>query len=229
MSRSESPAQRILITGSARGIGLALARHYVKAGDEVLAVCREPGSELLELGCERIEHVELTHADGIERVRSAVGARSIDLVIHNAGLLRTDGLGSLAQHIEDLRAQFEVNTLAPLLLTEALLPQLGRGAKLAFVSSRVGSIGDNSTGGHYGYRMSKAALNIAGKSLSIELRDRGIAVALLHPGYVRTAMTGGTGEIEPAVAAAQLAQRIAALDLEHSGRFWHAKGMELPW
>lgn len=220
---------RILITGSARGIGLELVRGYLAAGHEVIAVCRDPGSALTQLPCERIDGVELAQADGIERVREALGDRSLDVLIQCAGILRPDKLGHLREQIDDLRAQFEVNTLAPLLLSEALLPQLPAGAKIALITSRMGSVADNSSGGYYGYRMSKAALNSAGKSLAIKCRERGIAVALLHPGFVRTGMTGGAGDVDPGAAAAQLIERITALDLASSGGFWHANGSVLPW
>lgn len=220
---------RILITGSARGIGLELARQYRAAGHEVIAVCRSPGTDLPLLDCERIEGIELTRDADIERLRTALGERRLDVLIHNAGLLHREGLGALRQSAADIRAQYEINTLAPLLLTEALLPNLGAGSKVAFVTSRMGSVADNSSGGYYGYRMSKGALNVAGKSLSIDLKPRGIAVALLHPGFVRTGMTGGAGDIDAAAAATQLIERINALDLDHSGHFWHARGEELPW
>lgn len=219
----------ILVTGSARGIGLELTRQLLAAGHEVIAVCRDPGTDLPELGCERIEGVELTHASEIERIRLALTERKLDALIHNAGLLHREGLGTLREHVADIRAQFETNTLAPLLLTEALLPNLRSGSKVVFVTSRMGSVADNNSGGYYGYRMSKGALNVAGKSLSIDLRERGIAVALLHPGFVRTGMTGGAGDIDPATAAAQLIERINALNLSNSGQFWHAKGEVLPW
>ena len=224
-----SPMSLILITGAARGIGLELTRQLLVAGHEVIAVCRNPGAHLPELGCERIDGIELTHASDIERVRIALGERKLDVLIHNAGLLHSEGLGTLRERVADIRAQFETNTLAPLLLTEALLPNLAAGSKIAFISSRMGSIADNSSGGYYGYRMSKGALNVAGKSLSIDLRSRGIAVALLHPGFVRTGMTAGAGDIDPATSAAQLIQRINALKLQDSGQFLHAKGESLPW
>ncbi len=220
---------RILITGCARGIGLQLTRQYLAAGHEVIAVCRAPGDILPTLGGECIDGIELTHAGDLQRLQATVGERRIDVLIHNAGKLHRESLGSLRDDADSLRAQFETNTLAPLLLTEALLPNLGSGGKIAFISSRMGSIADNSSGGYYGYRMSKGALNVAGKSLAIDLKPRGIAVALLHPGFVRTDMTGGAGDIDAASAAAQLIERIDALDLEHSGRFWHARGEELPW
>ena len=103
------------------------------------------------------------------------------------------------------------------------------GAKVALITSRMGSIADNSSGGSYGYRMSKAALNAAGRSLAIDLAARGIAVGLLHPGYVRTDMTGGSGNVEASEAAAMLVARIDELDAAKSGSFRHANGEELPW
>jgi NAD(P)-dependent dehydrogenase (short-subunit alcohol dehydrogenase family) len=127
-----------------------------------------------------------------------------------------------------IRRQFEVNALAPLLLARALLPQLGPGAKLALITSRMGSIDDNSSGGYYGYRMSKTALNMAGRSLAIDLQPRGIAVAILHPGMVATRMVRFSG-IAPAEAARGLLARIDALTLTSSGNFWHANGEALPW
>lgn len=220
---------RILITGSARGIGLQLTRQYLAAGHEVIAVCRAPGTMLPALGCECIDGIELTRSADLERVQAALGERRIDVLIHNAGMLHRESIGGLRDSVDGLRAQFETNALAPLLLTEALLPNLGDGSKVAFITSRMGSIADNSSGGYYGYRMSKGALNVAGKSLAIDLNPRGIAVVLLHPGFVRTDMTGGVGDIDAASAATQLIQRIDTLDLAHSGRFWHARGEELPW
>jgi NAD(P)-dependent dehydrogenase (short-subunit alcohol dehydrogenase family) len=229
LQRRSTAMSRILITGSARGIGLQLTRQYLAAGHEVIAVCRAPGTMLPTLGCECIDGIELTRADDLDRLRAIVGERRIDILIHNAGMLHRESVGGLRAAADGLRAQFETNTLAPLLLTEALLANLGSGSKIAFITSRMGSIADNSSGGYYGYRMSKGALNVAGKSLAIDLKPRGIAVSLLHPGFVRTDMTGGVGDIDAASSAAQLIARIDALDLERSGRFWHANGAELPW
>jgi NAD(P)-dependent dehydrogenase (short-subunit alcohol dehydrogenase family) len=123
----------------------------------------------------------------------------------------------------------DVNALGPLRVTAALLPRLGRGAKIAFVSSRAGSIGDRPSGGNYGYRMSKAALNMAGANLARDLASRGILVALLHPGFVRTDMTNGGGSVDPSEAAAGLITQIDLLDESRSGRFFHADGSEVPW
>jgi NAD(P)-dependent dehydrogenase (short-subunit alcohol dehydrogenase family) len=114
-------------------------------------------------------------------------------------------------------------------VVKALRRNIGRGGKIALITSRMGSIADNGSGGYYGYRMSKAALNAAGMSMARDLRGAGIAVAILHPGFVRTDMTGGNGSVEPDQAARQLCDRIEALTLETTGTFWHANGQVLPW
>ena len=128
-----------------------------------------------------------------------------------------------------VRLQFEVNAMGPLRITHALLPQLGPGSKVGIVSSRMGSLEDNTSGSRYGYRMSKAAVNMAGVSLAHDLKERGVAVALLHPGYVQTDMTGGRGNVQPAEAAAGLIARMDGLSMDNTGSFWHANGETLPW
>ncbi|MAL84047.1 MAG: short-chain dehydrogenase, partial [Idiomarina sp.] len=127
------------------------------------------------------------------------------------------------------RAQFEVNALAPLRVTEALLPNLKEGSKVAMITSRMGSIADNGSGSRYGYRMSKAALNAAGKSLSLDLKDQGISVVLLHPGFVQTDMVNHAGDIPAETAAERLIQRIDELSLDTTGQFFHSNGEGLPW
>jgi NAD(P)-dependent dehydrogenase (short-subunit alcohol dehydrogenase family) len=111
----------------------------------------------------------------------------------------------------------------------ALRSHLASPSKLALITSRMGSIGDNTSGGSYGYRMSKAALNAAGRSLAHDLRGQGVAVVLLHPGYVRTDMTGGSGQVGPSEAARMLIERIDHLTIDQTGSFWHANGEVLPW
>lgn len=218
---------RVLLTGGNRGIGLELARQLSARGDEVLAVVRTRSEELDALGVEVLDGIDLTRDGAAEAVADRVGTRSLDLLVNNAGLLRRTALGAL--DVAAVRQMFEVNTLAPLRLTAALLPRLGRGARVAIVTSRMGSIADNTSGGAYGYRLSKAAVNAVGRSLSIDLAPRGVAVVLLHPGWVRTDMTGGQGHVGPAEAAAGLIARIDETDLDNTGRFVHASGEVLPW
>ena len=217
-----------VVTGANRGIGLALVQRLVERGDTVIAGCRRSSPELAKSGAEVVEGVEVTEAAGIERLVSAVGKRRVELLINNAGILIWRG--SLSElDLDGIRQQFEVNALGPLRVTSALRPSLDRGAKVGLVTSRMGSIDDNTSGGAYGYRMSKAALNMAGKSLAVDLKDAGVAVAILHPGMVKTDMIGGAGQVEPLAAAAGLLARLDELSLETSGGFWHANGERLPW
>jgi len=220
--------QTVLITGANRGIGLEYCRQLQARGERVIAVCRKTSPELEALGVRVQAGIDLTSAAAVDGLVQRLAGLPLDLVILNAGVLEASRLDALDP--DSLRRQFEVNALAPLLLTRALLDQLQPGAKLVLMSSRMGSIDDNSSGGSYGYRMSKVALNMAGRSLAIDLRPRGIAVAILHPGLVRTRMVNFNPQgISPEQAVQGLLARIDALTLESSGRFWHANGEELPW
>lgn len=218
---------RVVITGANRGIGLELARQLADRGDEVVAACRSASSPLAGLGVEVVEGVDVTQDAGVEALVRRLGDRELDVLVNNAGVLARDSLAEL--DLDAIRRQLEVNALGPLRLTAALVPRLRRGSKIAIVTSRMGSIGDNSSGGSYGYRMSKAAVNMAGVTLARDLADRGVAVAILHPGFVRTDMTGHQGMIDPPESAAGLLARIDELTLETSGGCWHANGERLPW
>jgi NAD(P)-dependent dehydrogenase (short-subunit alcohol dehydrogenase family) len=217
----------VLITGANRGIGLALARRLAGRGDQVIAVCRKASDELEGLGVRVESGVDVTSDQAVAALAAKIGAGSLDLLVLNAGILRGDGLEDVA--LEDVRAQIEVNAIAPLRVTLALRRALRPGAKIAAITSRMGSIGDNGSGGYYGYRMSKAALNAMAMSLARDLRPAGISVAILHPGMVKTEMTGDRGNVSADEAARMLVERIDALDLENSGTFWHASGQILPW
>ena len=217
-----------IVTGANRGIGLALTQELSARGASVLAACRESSADLAKLGVEVVTGVDVSLDDGLEKLLSAVERRPISLLINNAGILVWgDSLDKL--DITGIRRQFEVNALAPLRVTAKLRPFLQKGAKVALVTSRMGSIEDNTSGGAYGYRMSKAALNMAGKSLAHDLYESAIAVAILHPGMVKTDMVGSHGQVEPGTAAKGLLARIDELTLETSGGFWHANGEKLPW
>ena len=219
--------KHVVITGANRGIGLELARHYKGAGWGVTGVCRETSQELEEYAAQVIEDIDVARADSLERLVAALQGQTIDLLINNAGILHDDVLGSL--DIASLRLQMEVNAFAPLLICEALLPNLGPGSKIVNITSRMGSIGDNDSGGRYGYRASKAAFNAFGRSLAIDLKGRGIAVAQLHPGFVKTRMVNFGGIISTEESVTGLAERIENLSLENTGSFWHCNGEELPW
>ena len=217
---------KVLVTGCNRGIGLQLCKQLAARGDDVIGVCRTPSAELEGLGIRLISGIDVSRGDAMPRLVAAIGEEKIDVVINNAGILRPDTLGEL--DYDAMVEQFKVNTLGPLRVTEALLGNLADGAKVAIVTSRVGSIADNSSGNYYGYRASKTAVNMVGTNLMHDLKPRGIAVALLHPGLVATEMTGGQG-IDPADSASGLIDRIDGLSMANTGSFWHAEGYELPW
>lgn len=219
--------QTIVVTGANRGIGLSLVQYYLAQGHRVLAVCRQRSPALEASGAIIIDDVDVAVDADIQHLQQTLESESIDLLINNAGILGDEQLEQL--DADSIRLQFEVNALAPLRVTAALQSQLKKGAKVALITSRMGSITDNSSGGRYGYRMSKAALNAAGKSLAVDFKPQGIAVAILHPGLVATDMIGGQGDLTPDEAAARLAQRITQLTLDNSGTFWHSNGEELPW
>jgi NAD(P)-dependent dehydrogenase (short-subunit alcohol dehydrogenase family) len=216
-----------VVTGANRGIGLELARQLKARGASVVAVCRKRSQELDALGVRVESEVDVTEPAAWSKLAVRLAHDDVDLLIQNAGVLLPDSLEDV--DLDQVRAQFELNAIAPLFLTRALAPRLHAGAKVALITSRMGSIGDNGSGGYYGYRMSKAALNAAGVSLAHDLKPRGVAVVILHPGSVRTEMTHGHGMIEATESARGLLQRIDELRLETTGRFLHQNGDVLPW
>ena len=219
-----------LITGAAGGIGRELARQLAARGTTVIAACRKPSTELAQLPVRVEAGIDLATDAGCAALAARVAGVPLDLVIHNAGVLSEESIDSMDDAaVARIRHQFEVNALAPLRLTALLAPQFAQGAKLVLITSRMGSIADNTSGGYYGYRMSKAALNAAGRSLAHDLAPRGVSVALLHPGFVQTPMTGGRGDVDTATAASNLLARIDELTPATSGDFRHANGSPLPW
>lgn len=217
----------VLVTGANRGIGLALCKQYLQLGHHVIATCRKPSEELQQLDLEVVQGIDVSKADEIAMLQEQLNERHIDILINNAGILRSQTFNSL--NFDEIIEQFHVNALGPLRMVDVLRNNLSSGGKIAMITSRMGSIEDNTSGGQYGYRMSKSALNAASKSLAHDLQSRGIALAILHPGYVQTEMVNFGGEIAAEVAAERLVQRIAELNLESSGSFWHSNGEILPW
>ena len=216
----------ILITGANRGIGLEMARLHAGRGDNVIAVCRRSSAELDALGVEVIEGIDVASDESVASLANALGSRRLDRLVNNAGILERNALNELDW--ASIERQFRINAIGPLRVTKALLGNLGKGSKVFIITSRMGSIDDNTSGGSYGYRMSKAAVNMAGKSLSVDLEEAGIAVILLHPGWVATDMTGQTG-IPVQESARGLVERMDELGIEQSGTFWHQEGYALPW
>jgi NAD(P)-dependent dehydrogenase (short-subunit alcohol dehydrogenase family) len=217
-----------LITGANRGIGYEYCRQLHERGDRVIAVCRTASEELHQLRVQVEAGVDITSDASVAELRARLGDTAIDVLINNAGILRRVTLENL--DFDSIQEQFEVNALGTLRVTHALLPHLKAGSKIVVMTSRMGSIADNTSGSSYGYRMSKVALSMAGKSLAHDLKGRGIAVAILHPGLVQTRMTNFTaGGITPEESVKGLLARIDELTLENTGTFWHANGEVLPW
>jgi len=216
-----------VVTGANRGIGLELCRQLRERGYDVVGTCRKSSADLQNTGARVVAGIDVTEPESVRRLAAELAPKSVDLLINNAGRLGEETLGSI--DYQSVIDQFATNAIGPLRVTEALLPKLASGAKVALITSRMGSITDNTSGAFYGYRMSKAALNAAGKSLMHDLQPQGIAVIILHPGYVSTRMTSNHGQIEPDQSAKLLLQRIDQLTLETSGKFFHANGEELPW
>ena len=217
-----------LITGANRGIGLEYCRQLKNRGDQVIAVCRSVSEELKELQIIIKDGIDITSDASITDLVKGLEGNKIDVLINNAGIVNRVTLDNL--DFDSIRQQFEVNALGALRVTKALLPSLTEGSKVVLMTSRMGSIGDNTSGGSYGYRMSKAALSMAGKSLSHDLKSQGIAVAILHPGLVQTRMTNfSKSGITPQESVTGLLKRIDELNLANTGNFWHSNGEILPW
>ncbi len=223
----------VLVVGADRGIAHSIARQLNERGDTVIAACLAGNEELAAAGVTVIGDTDVTSQPSVGALaaRLAADGTALDAVFHVAGVLGLDELGAL--DYDDIRRQFEINTLGPLRTIEAVRGLLHSGSKVGIVTSRVGSLGDNSSGGMYAYRISKAAANMVALNLHHDLSPHGISVLALHPGMVATALTAGyPGQhsyITPDQAAAGLIRDLDQLTPETSGRFQHANGEFLPW
>lgn len=220
-------SQTVLITGANRGIGLALAEQLRARGAQVIAVVRHASKELEALGVRIERGIDVTDADALSQLSNRLDGTTLDWLLANAGVLSSESLDDF--DAERVLKQFEINALGPVRTVLALRKHLKTGAKIGLTTSSMGSVADNTSGGMYGYRMSKAALNMAGVSLAHDLKPSGIAVLLLHPGYVKTDMTRGTGQITPQEAASGMIARMDELTLAQTGSFRHQNGEHLRW
>lgn len=223
----------ILVVGADRGIANAISLQLHARGERVIAACLGDGEGFTEGGPDTIGGIDVTSAAAVGKLVEGLRARNakLDWVLHVAGVLGLDQLGEI--DYDDMRRQFEINTLGPLRVAEACVPFMAAGSKLGIVTSRVGSLGDNGSGGMYAYRVSKAGANMVALNLHHDLAKRGVAVVALHPGMVATDLTkdypGTFNYIQPEVAARGLIARMDELTLQSSGQFRHANGDQLLW
>lgn len=227
---TNSVSKTVVITGANRGIGLAMVAIYALQDYQVIALCRQSSPKLAALAhhnVDIVEGIDVATEEGIAAMVLAINGRTVDILINNAGILRDENLQDL--NLQTINDQFQVNAVAPLRVCQSLLSNLTSGSKIALITSRMGSIADNGSGGRYGYRMSKAALNAAGMSLAKDLAKDKIAVGIYHPGYVQTDMVNFNGDITSDVAASRIVNLIEELTIAESGVFKHSNGQVLPW
>lgn len=228
-----------LVVGADKGIAHAVARRLHDRGDEVVAACMFDGEDLTQLGITVEPGVDVTSDEAVDGLRKRLTDRGaqLDWLLHVAGVMALDRLESV--DFDDMRRQFEINTIGPLRTIRALADLLVAGSKVGILTSRVGSLGDNSSGGDYAYRVSKAGANMIALNLHHDLAPRGVAVLALHPGTVSTDLVKVIDPAEreryaalfvtPDVAAAGLIGVMDRLTVETAGRFRHANGDDLPW
>lgn len=225
----------VLITGSNRGLGLEFVRQYQADGWRVYACCRNPAqAEALnalagEAATTTVHALDVSDFGAIEALARELSGEAIDVLLNNAGVF---GDGSPLGHVnyEVFRSTLEINSLAPLRMVECFLPHVeaGEQRKIVNVTSKMGSISDNTSGGRYAYRASKAALNMINRSLAHDLGGRATTI-VLHPGWVATDMGGPSAPLKPTEACAQMREVIAGLSLADSGKFFNFDGGHLPW
>ncbi|MFA6041872.1 MAG: SDR family oxidoreductase [Methylophilus sp.] len=225
----------LFITGANRGLGLEFVKQYVQDGWQVIACCRDLANahalNSLAKQYSRIQLCELDVGDfnQIDSVASMLAPQTINLVINNAGVYPASDFGNT--DYEAWSQAFKINTMSSLKLAETFLPHMQKAgqAKFLALTSKMGSIEDNTSGSEYSYRSSKTALNMVIKSLSIDLAEFGVSVAALHPGWVRTDMGGPNGLIDADTSVSGLRQVIAQLDRENSGQFFAYNGKTIAW
>ena len=221
-----------LITGAEKGIGRAVALRLHERGETVIAACLNDSEEMRGLGIQVEPNIDVTRSAPLRALAERLKEAGIKIngLISNAGIFRVvDTLGSI--DFEEMKAHFDLNALGPLRVTEALLDCLAPGAKVGLITSRFGSLGENTSGRCYAYRVSKGAANMVGINLFHDLKERGMTVVMMHPGMVATDMSAGsTGNfIQPEEAAEGLVRIFDAAELGDQPEFWHANGERLPW
>lgn len=226
-----------MITAGNRGIGLEFVRQLLDRGDHVVTTARHPeeANDLQSLADEHgdrltVVALDVTDPQSVTAAAKALGGRPIDLLINNAG--RLSGGGSPDDFdFDQIEADFNVNTVGPLRVIEAMLPNVRKGdnAKIVNVTSKMGSIADNQSGGSYAYRMSKCALNMATRSLAADLTGDGIVTFVIHPGWVQTRMGGPNALISTETSVSKMLEVIDGAGPDASGEFYEWNGNHVAW
>jgi NAD(P)-dependent dehydrogenase (short-subunit alcohol dehydrogenase family) len=220
----------IFITGGARGIGLALAQRYAEAGDRVLLGVRDTEAARRHAPFAEAVPLDVVEPESIDALPARLHGRAIDLLVNNAGVIGPDHQSTLDMDFAGFADTLAVNTLGPLRVIQALLPNLraASNARVAVISSRMGAL-SSSASGYVAYRASKAAVNKVFQCLAADLAGEGIAVAVVHPGWVRTDMGGAGADVAPEDSAAGIHAVLERLTLATTGRFWNYDGSETEW
>ena len=227
----------ILVTGANRGLGIEFVEQYLNEGNDVIATYRNENSsmDLIEMGNERsnlkLLQLDVSSNKSLNSFAENLGDSPIDIFINNAGVYgpRNSSFGNVDE--ENWIPAIKINAIAPILLTQLIIKNIRSGAdkKLIYITSKMGSIDDNKGGGVYVYRSSKTALNAVVKSLSVDLENEGIVVALIHPGWVKTDMGGPNALIERDTSVRGMTEVISNLDISSTGKFYNYDGKVIPW
>ena len=227
----------ILVTGANRGLGIEFVEQYLNEGNEVIATYRNENSsmDLIEMGNERsnlkLLQLDVSSNKSLNSFAENLGNLPIDIFINNAGVYgpRNSSFGNVDE--ENWIPAIKVNTIAPILMTQLIIKNIRSGAdkKLIYITSKMGSIDDNKGGGAYVYRSSKTALNSVVKSLSVDLENEGMTVALIHPGWVKTDMGGPSALIDKDTSVRGMTEVISNLDISSTGNFYNYDGSIIPW
>ena len=227
----------ILVTGANRGLGIEFVEQYLNEGNEVIATYRNENSsmDLIEMVNERsnlkLLQLDVSSNKSLNSFAENLGDSPIDIFINNAGVYgpRNSSFGNVDE--ENWIPAIKINAIAPILLTQLIIKNIRSGAdkKLIYITSKMGSIDDNKGGGAYVYRSSKTALNSVVKSLSVDLENEGIVVALIHPGWVKTDMGGPNALISKDTSVRGMTEVISNLDISSTGNFYNYDGSIIPW
>jgi NAD(P)-dependent dehydrogenase (short-subunit alcohol dehydrogenase family) len=224
-------AQTCLVTGANRGIGLELARQLAARGDTVVGTARDPeaAAELRGIGA-RVEELDASSGKSVAALARRLKGLPIDRLIHNAAI-GVAGPAAAEVDPEEIEAHLRVNAIGPFRLTQALLPNLraGEGRLVVGISSGLGSIEENTTGGWVAYRASKTALHQLMRTFAAELSAEGLVFVLLSPGWVRTGMGGQDAPLSPEQSVRAMLKVVDRLGPKDSGRFFSERGRRIPW